>query len=217
MHIVYLIKFKKNELPNKYVGSKANCSIDENKIIDHSGKLYMGSTKDIEFRSLVNSGFEYELQILGKFETYQLALQAEHDIHVQLDVVASPEYFNKAIANTSTFTNPDYASYKHVTTGKRARLPRNHPKVLSGEWVGITRGTVLTEEERKKRGRPGKLNPFYGKKHPKETQERINRAVGDAQRGKPKSIEQRRKMAEAARLRWAKSREHQGGGEEKGI
>lgn len=217
MHIVYLIKFKRSQFPNKYIGSKSNCTVAENHIIDQHGKVYAGSSKDIEFRSLVNSGFEYELQVLGKFETYKDALQAEHDIHVTLDIVANTEYFNKAIAAISTYTDPDYATYKHLQTGKIARLPRIHPKVLSREWVGVSTGTILTEEERKKRGRAGKLNPFYGKKHTNESKRKSGQKIGDAHRGKSKSAEHRRKMAEAAKLRWAKSRECQTDGKEESL
>jgi len=217
MHIVYLIKFNRLQLPNKYIGSKSNCSVIKNCIIDEHGKVYTGSSKDAEFKSLVNSAFEYELQILGNFETYKDALQAERDIHIVLDVAANPEYFNKAIATISTYTNPDYATYKHSQTGKIARLSRTHPKVLSKEWVGVTSGIVLTEEQRKKRGRTGKLNSFYGKKHTEKSKRKSGQKIGDAHRGKPKSAEHRRKMAEAAKLRWAKDRERQTHRKEEGL
>jgi hypothetical protein len=204
MHIVYLIKFKRNEFPNKYVGSKSNCVVSENRIFDRHNKVYMGSSKDKQFRTMISLGYEYELQVLGEFDNYEKALQAERDIHIALDVVANIEFFNKAIAAMSTFTNPAYAIYKHLISGKVARLPRNHPMVLSGEWVGITRGITLTAEERKKRGRAGKLNGFYGRKHNEETRKIIAKRIGDAHRGKPKSPEHRRKMVEAAKLRWTK-------------
>ncbi len=201
-HIVYLIKINREKFPNKYIGSKANCSVVDGKIVDQRGKQYKGSATDKEYRSLMEYCDDYSVQILGEFDTYKKALEAEKLAHIANDVVASPEFFNKSIATISNYSNPDYATFKHSVTGKVCRLPRNHPKVLSKEWVGVTKGRSLTEDEKKRRGRSGEQNGFFGKKHTEETKRNSGKKIGDKHRGKQKTDEQRRKMAEARRLWW---------------
>ena len=202
MHIVYLIKLNRDTLPNKYIGSKSNCIVENSRIICHNGKIYTGSSRDKEYQNIMKYCDDYTVQVLASFDDYESALNAEMQIHIKYDVVASPEYFNKSIAKISNFTNPDCATYKHSLTGKIARLPRNHPKVLSGEWVGVSKGVIFTEEERKKRGKKGELNSFHGKTHTEKTKALIGKKIGDIHRGKSKSVEQRRKMAETRRLWW---------------
>jgi hypothetical protein len=168
MHIVYLLKFQRDQLPNLYIGSKSNCSIIDGKIYDKLNKIYSGSCESkifIETRETT----DYTVDVLGEFDSYDDALLYEKDEHIRHDVVASLHYFNRSIATFSTFTNPDYAAYKNVETGKVVRLPRDHPEVLNGTWVGVTKGLVLTEEERLKRGRSGSENGFFGKTHSDET------------------------------------------------
>ena len=192
MHIIYLIHLNREQIPNKYIGSKSNCRIDNGKIIGSNNCEYTGSSKDSVYRELVqHTG--YTLYILGIFDSYDEALIAEREAHIANNVVASPEYFNRSIATTNNFTKPDYATYKHSITGKTVRLPRNHPQVISGEWVGVSKGSILTEEERKSRGRAAELNGFYGKHHTDETKKTLAETAKKTFKGKPKSYEQRRK------------------------
>lgn len=217
MHIVYLIKINKLSLPNKYIGSKSNCSVVDNRIYCSNNKIYTGSSKDKEYQQLMHWCEDYTVQVLASFATYDEALIAEKHIHIKYDVAASPEYYNKSIATISNYTDPNYATYKHSITGKISRLPRDHPKVISKEWVGITKGTVLTEEERNKRGRSGKENGFYGKTHSEKTKQISGKKIGDAHRGKPKPVEQRRKMAEARRMYWVARKEREAGRKEESL
>ena len=143
MNIVYLIQFNIDTLPNKYIGSKSNCSVVNNKILNSRGKEYCGSSADKVFKQLVESLIPYEVKVLGTFESYSDALIAERDIQINYDVVASVEFFNKSIATFSSFADPSYATYKHVVTDKCVRLKRDHPKVLSGEYAGVSKGTIL--------------------------------------------------------------------------
>lgn len=185
MHIVYLFKFKREQLPNLYIGSKSNCSIINGKIQDKRGKIYEGSSEsDLYLSALAEC--DYEVFVLGEFDVYNDALMAEKDSHIANDVVASPNYFNKSVASINSYTDPDYATYKNLLTGKIARLPRLHPEVLNGNWVGVTKGTILSEEEKKLRGRSGEENSFYGKKHTDES--KILQGIGN--KGRIKSPEE---------------------------
>lgn len=168
MHIVYLFKFKREQLPNLYIGSKSNCSIVNGKIIDKRGNIYQGSCKSDLYLSAL-SDCKYDVFILGKFDVYDNALLMERDSHIVNDVVASPNYFNRSIATINSYTNPEYATYKNLLSEKIARLPRLHPEVLNGNWVGVTKGVIFTEEERLSRGRSEEENGFYNKHHTEET------------------------------------------------
>lgn len=203
-HVVYLVTFHREQLPNKYIGSKSNAMIVDGKIMKNRREAYVGSSNCKLFLEAKDT-CSYTLEILGSFDDYDEALEAEHNIHVLYDVVASPIFFNKSIARVNNYTNPNYATYRHVETGKTARLPRNHPRVLDGEWVGVTKGHRLTEEHRRNIGNGGRgeKNSFYGRTHTEETKRKSGKKIGDAHRGKTKSTEHRRAMSEAAKRLWA--------------
>lgn len=205
-HIVYMIELNRDELPRYYIGSKSNCSIVEGKIVDQRGKNYTGSAKDSSLKEAIKSGCLYNVHVLGSYDTYDIALENEKFVQIQNDVVASPYFFNRSLACENTYTNPEYATYKHTLTGKVARLRRDHPDVISKVWVGVTKEVVLDEESRKKRGRSGSSNPFFGKKHKDESKAKSGKKIGDALRGKPKSDEHCRKQSEAAKRRWENAR-----------
>jgi hypothetical protein len=86
---------------------------------------------------LLSSGTPHTFSLLAEFDDYQSALQYERDMHILNDVVASPEYFNKAIATVNNFSDPNFSTYKHINTGKTVRLQKDHAMVLSGEYVGV--------------------------------------------------------------------------------
>lgn len=190
MHIVYLIKFVNLEhndlLQHLYIGSKSNCNFINGKIIDSNGKYYYGSSEDGLMKHLILTE-EMLIEKLYSSDIYEEVLRMERDIHIINDVVADTRYFNKSIATINTYTNPDYATYKHIITGKCVRLPRTHPMVLSSEYVGVTSGFKVYnngEIQIQCDHHPGEkwiegilesnrlygdLNGFHGKKHTKES------------------------------------------------
>lgn len=172
MNYVYKIIFNRrkqnNVLPYYYIGSKSNAMYEHGQLLDSNRKAYYGSSSYDGYYELIESD-DITTEILGSFNEYIDALNYEKYIQEKEDVVANPKYFNLAIATVNNFTNPEYASYKHIVTGKRVRLPRNHHMVENGEYVGVSFGSTLPEEIRKKIGRKGLLNPFYGKHHTEDT------------------------------------------------
>ena len=210
MNIVYKLTFEdrkqRNEKPYLYIGSKSNCTLKNGLIYDRFNNPYYGSSTWDDYDQIVEAD-TIKVEVIAEFEDYTSALNHESVIQKQLDVVASPLYFNKSIATVNSFSDPNYATYKHVETGKVVRLPITHIMVESGEYVGVTKGTILTEEERKKRGRSGEENPFYGKKHSEETKIKISESNSGREKSqaeidnwvnkvakKPKSKEHRNKI-----------------------
>lgn len=206
-HVVYLITVNRRELPNRYIGSKSNIQIQDGKMI-HRKKEYSGSSTVSGYKEiLLECG--YSVEILASFDNYQEALEAEKSTHVLYDVVASKEFFNKAIATVNSYSDPAFATYKHTEVDKIARLPRNHPQVLAGIWVGVSKGSKQAASANQKRSQSllGEKNHFFGKKHTEESKQKAATKIGDAHRGKPKSREHCQAQSEAARRRWAKARE----------
>ena len=215
MHLVYRIIIDKPTPPYYYVGSKSNCSFIENVIFDAKGKQYWGSSKSKLYRTDLQK-YNKSVEVLHVCETYENCIELERKYHMKNDVVANPHYYNLGVATVSTFSKPGYGTYVH-STGKVARLPIDHPAVLSGEWVSVTKGKKFPNKKPKKL--IGEDNPFYGKKHTPNTISKIKRTKKDKWendlewrektsariseqtrklfKGKPKSEEQKRKMSES--------------------
>jgi hypothetical protein len=185
MNIVYKLilnkRMAKNEMPYFYIGSKSNCCVVEGKIIDKFGKEYYGSSSWDDYKDIVDDD-DVSVIILEEVDgDYDSLLLCEREQQIKNDVVASPEYFNKSFCQVNTYSNPNYATYKHIKTNKIVRLPRDHPSVLCGDYVGVTYGYKQSEEIKKKKSiaMSGDKNPFYGKKHTPETMEIIkNKNIG---------------------------------------
>lgn len=177
MNIVYRLTFtkrkKNNIMPYLYIGSKSNAVFKEGVILDKKGRPYYGSSCFPNYSDIVKDD-DVEVEILKEFESYTDALNYESTIQKSLDVVADTRYFNLSIATINYFSFPNYATVRNIHTGKVVRLPVDHPSIISGEYVGVTKNCSLTEEQKKKIGRKGKENHFYGKKHTKETKEKIS-------------------------------------------
>jgi hypothetical protein len=194
MNIVYLIEFtdriQNNIFPNKYIGSKSDCRIDNGKIISNKlNKEYRGSCRSKSYQTAVSSE-QCRVIVLGEYDDYKSALTAERDIHLQLDVVSNKEYFNRGVATLSSYTDPNYGTFRHTTTGEFVRLPKDHALVLSGEYVNANKGMknynngIKNIQSLTHPGdgwvlgsiRPdssGENNYFYGKRHSQETKNKI--------------------------------------------
>ena len=211
MHCVYKFTFTSrllnNTPPYYYIGSKSNYSIIDGKLAGPDGSVYHGSSRWDGWNTITTES--YEIEILGEFDDYTDCVKYEYFVQRTNDVVASPEYFNLGMAAESNFADPAFATYKHSITGKRVRLERTHPMVLSAEYVGVTAGVKYSDERKQKisESLAGERNPFYGKKHSDETKSKIakvnsERIRGDEERAKtsarfkgvPKSPEHKAKI-----------------------
>lgn len=197
MHIVYKITFN-NRLdrgtpPYYYIGSKSNCVYDGGVIYDKNGNPYYGSSTWEGYSDIVGESVDHlSVECLEYCDSYNQCLNVEREYHIKNDVAANPEYFNKTIAMVNTYSDPDYATYKNINTGKVVRLPRDHPMVENGEYVGVTKGVILSDEHKSKIGMAGEENPFYGRKHNDHTIQRLSKA----NLGKTHTSEVRRRMSE---------------------
>lgn len=142
-HIVYLITFPKrkiaNTMPYYYIGSKSNCIFDGTHIFGKNKKRYFGSSKADGYKEAIIKDSPV-ISVLSVFDNYDECIRYENFCHIVNNVVADPRYWNLSNANENNYANPNYATYKHINTGKTVRLLRDHPMVLSSEYVGVTKG-----------------------------------------------------------------------------
>lgn len=187
--IVFTDRLKHGIFPNSYVGSKSNCYLKDNKIYNIKNKEYWGSAKDKEYKKLIKSGEKRTVVILFETDNYRDMIDKEKEIHIKLDVVGDPKYFNKSIANTiSNYSNPNFATYKHISSGKIARLERDNPRVISGEWVGVTKNIPAKEttKQKLKNWHKENENPFKGKTHTEITKAKISKKANNRYSNNPK-------------------------------
>ncbi len=220
MHIVYLIIFterlKNNIYPCYYIGSKANSKIIDNVIIDKNNKEYIGSATFNDYKSIYHNNVK-EVFCLYETNDYNDCICAENFLHILYDVVADIRFFNKGIAAINNFADPAYGTFKHSEYNEFRRLPIEHPLVKNKTWVGVTKNRIIPVDERKRHGRSGELNGFYGRHHSQETIDNnkikyqewllknpdyisvLSNRASNTFKGKPKSEEQKNKMSESGK------------------
>lgn len=178
-NIVYLVIWPDRLLtetyPCYYIGSKTNCHYDEiNKKIlykrsRHKVHEYWGSSNSISFKEALSEN--KTVIVLSESKFIQECRGNEAYFHKWFGVVANIKFFNRAVAQVNNYDNPDYATYKHSINEKEIRrLPRDHPLVISGEWVGVTKGHKMSEERIQflRENFKGEKGSFYGRTHTEE-------------------------------------------------
>lgn len=169
---------------------------------------YLGSGIAIK-KAIKKYGREnFSKEVLFVFETEKEMQDKEKEI-VNEDVVNDPMSYNMTQGGKGSWSHIDVSGEKNPNFGKAI-------------WKkGKTQEEIV--EINKKRASPGEANGMYGKTHTDETKQKIidankkwsetdegkavikKRAAASSKRmkGVPKSEEQKRKMSEAAKARWA--------------
>ena len=169
---------------------------------------YLGSGIAIK-KAIKKYGKEnFSKEVLFVFETEKEMQDKEKEI-VNEDVVNDPMSYNMTQGGKGSWSHIDASGEKNPNFGKAI-------------WKkGKTQEEIV--DINKKRASPGEANGMYGKTHTDETKQKIidankkwletdegkvakkKQAVAFSKRmkGVPKSEEQKRKMSEAAKARWA--------------
>lgn len=219
---VYKITFRsriiRKEPPYYYIGSKTNVIFSNNKLINSTNKEYWGSSKYKGYNNFVIED-DPVCEILEEVKDKKLLRIREAEIQKECSAHTSIEYFNMALATDNKWIDPDYAVYKCIAdANKKVRLKRDDPLVVSGLYVGLTKGYKVSTEtiEKISKSLSGDKNGFFGKQHSAETkavigaknhlhlmaEERRKLSSETARKtfkGKPKSIDQRKKMSESGK------------------
>lgn len=183
-NIVYKINFNREDSPNCYIGSKSNCYVKDNKIFDKNNNQYFTSSTNSEVKRLIELG-DYSLEVLYINDDYNLVLKKEYEIQLEYDVIHNDKFFNKGLATFNIFTHPDYVTAK--INGEYKRVHRSYfdehdcdGATKNMKWYHDNINNYLLEKDDEKISLlnliEGRIldnywdkNPFYGKKHSKET------------------------------------------------
>ena len=156
---IYLIinhyNVKNNIFPYLYIGSDTKDRV--------SMESYPGSSKHVktDIESIGIKWFSKHLLWQGSMndlisQGFTTITQLERSIHILLDVVKNPIFYNAVLANEKFNTN-NKATYYHVDDPdkKLLLLPTDDPRVISGVYIGRNTGMVCTDATREKlRERP---------------------------------------------------------------
>lgn len=113
MNIVYLLtNVDKDSYPNKYIGSKVECSVIEvdglKTMIDNkSDNLYYGSSCNPEMKNDMENGDRFEVSILHKIYNRQDLVSVENDEIIKNNAVDSDEFYNMGSALLDGFCKLD--------------------------------------------------------------------------------------------------------------
>lgn len=165
--MIFIDRMLNNIEPYYYIGCKSKCVYENGLIIGNRGE-YWGSSKDKEYIELLEHS-KPKIEIISWFDDYNEALLCEKEYHINHNVVKSSKYFNKSIATISTYHKPNFGTFKCVISGKIVRLNVNDPDVINGNFVGVTKGYIQTDECKNKKKRFGEDNHFFSKKHSVES------------------------------------------------
>lgn len=143
-HFVYKVTFPRLvSLPDRmcyYIGSKSNATFENGILYDNKRNEYWGSSREATYKSILLEE-EKTIEILFFTDNYAECLAKERDFHLKYDVVTDKKYFNKTIAcDKSTYTDPEYGTFRHKETRKFVRLKKDHPLVISGDYVNANFG-----------------------------------------------------------------------------
>ena len=174
---IFNSRLKTKTPPYYYIGSKTDSSFVDGKLLENNGNFYFGSSRYKGYKDFIDNDTKVEILEEYEYIDYNKLLQAEKHYQLKVSAKTNPEYFNLSYAtDTSNYSNPDYATYKHNTTGKCIRLRRDDNLVKSGIYVGITTGIKSSKEHRNKISDSikGENNPFFNRTHSKESLDKIS-------------------------------------------
>lgn len=174
--MTFLSRINDKTPPYYYIGMKSNCAIIDGKIVDNKGRIYKSSTRHIIMKELFKSEYPI-IDILYESDDINLVSKKERELHIKYNVGRSTDYFNMTISPNSTFCMSGIGTFRHsLYPDVKKRLPVNDICVISGEYVGATKGYKPSRETLVKISKQmqGVNNPFYGKAHSNKTKEKIS-------------------------------------------
>jgi hypothetical protein len=150
MHFLYQTT---NLVNNKiYIGIHTTDNINDG---------YLGSSLLLKQDIKLFGVEKFKREILEYFDTIEEALKAERKF-VDKDFIKRQDTYNRSTGGRGGWhrLNPKETATVKDKDGNYYRVPKNDPRIISGELVGVTKGKTLTKDHRIKISKNGK-----GKKH----------------------------------------------------
>ena len=162
IYCTYLTIYSGNKLPPFYIGSSYVSKVENGYHGSVASKLF----KEIYISELKYNPHLFKTRIISTHNTPKDARDKELKLQLQLNVVKSEMYMNRALAKPNGFHGNDVSKENHT----RWRL-KNSEKMLSrmrktkseNPQIPWNKGKTLTDEKYKKGGKKNKGNPAWNK------------------------------------------------------
>lgn len=199
-YCTYITHYTGNKLPKWYIGS----STEERIKNGYNGSVVSVKWKDLYRSEQKENKHLFKTRILSYYDTVQESQAEELRLQKMHNVVKNNNYFNEAYASVNGCFGRDVSGKLNPMYNLGRTLSETHKKNIgnsvSGEKNGMY-GKTHTDEVRRKlsviNSRP------LEERLSKENADKVRRAVSEAQLGKPKSEEHKKKLSEASKKRWA--------------
>ena len=137
-NIVYLFTNYKGQ---KYIGSKTNCIVENNKILQKGNKPYFTSSTNKEFKQSLET-HEYKLEIL--FTTLDKTInivEKERYYQLKYDVLNNNEFVNKTITHPK-FNNIGRITLIHKVTKNKINIHINDFELYKNNYDSLSKGKI---------------------------------------------------------------------------
>ena len=180
-NIYYVYRITNTKLNKHYYGSRTSKNKKGNTLLEDL-KIYQSSSSDKVFKQDMKENFgDYKFKIIKTFKDVKLCYEYEIRLHKKFNVGVNKNFYNKSKQTNVGFSttgvkNPQSKDGRtQISKSRKGKMTVkdivtniitgtvdvNHEKVLSGEWVHHSKGTILSQEERNKRASPGEKNGRY--------------------------------------------------------
>jgi len=181
--VVYITHYTGNKLPPFYIGSSS-----ERKVING----YNGSVKSKKYKKIYDyeqkeNKHLFKTKILSYHKTTEDALEEELRLQKKHLVVKNNKYFNESYAQPNGFFGRDVSGKLNPMYGKTRYVSEETKRKISISNMGKTHNDEYKKMMSEKHSKSN--NPFYNKKHSKESIIKMKKAQKGKNNGNAKIIE----------------------------
>ena len=139
----YVYRITNVILKKHYYGSRTSRIIPQLDL----GVKYLSSSRDTQFKQDQKENPQnYRYKVVSIHTSRVSAIEKEIRLHQKFDVGINPNFYNRS---KQTSTKYDVTGMRCVidnSTKEMKFVAKNHSKILSGEYVGLTQGFITTRE-----------------------------------------------------------------------
>lgn len=205
MFVCYKTTYHGDKIPRYYIGSTSLAKIESG----YKGSVVSKKWRDVFKEEIKNNPDLFDVEVLTFHETREGALLKELELHLEYDVVKSPEFFNESTAtpkgmfgrDVSGKNNPMFGrkhsdSSRNIMREKRGNEARYIPEHKHKEIIKKTHsGKHVSDETRKKLS-----ESLRGREVSDETRKKLSESLKDKNTGHkrgPMLEETKKKISEA--------------------
>ena len=139
----YVYRITNVILKKHYYGSRTSRIIPQLDL----GVKYLSSSRDTQFKQDQKENPQnYRYKVVSIHPSRVSAIEKEIRLHQKFDVGVNPNFYNRS---KQTSTKYDVTGMRCVidnSTKEMKFVAKNHSKILSGEYVGLTQGFITARE-----------------------------------------------------------------------